>query len=125
MVEFKKKKFSLKRHRLFPVLKFMFEKCERATENPDILLTTRAAHLDHSSNRSSCRQLDKVTMRQQNEKQSVDQELKYFLKENEHILFDKGIVKATKAQNEQKSEINSSLDEIVSLIFFNFRWLII
>ena len=103
----------------------MFEKCERATENPDILLTTRAAHLDHSSNRSSCRQLEKVTMRQQNEKQSVDQELKYFLKENEHILFDKGIVKATKAQNEQKSEINSSLDEIVSLIFFKFRWLII
>ena len=101
----------------------MFEKCEQATENPDILLYTKEANVDNSTNRtrsnSDYRQHNEksnnyASTRNQNEKYSIDQELNFFLKDNEQILFDRNLKSPLKTtQNETIQEINASLDEMV------------
>ncbi len=79
-------------HRLFPLLKFMFEKCEQAMNNPDILLQNSHAFkpgYDHQIYqqhyiRTQAFQNDLI----QNEVKSFDQELKCFLKNNQQIVQD-------------------------------------
>jgi len=100
----------------------MFEKCEQATENPDILLAAKETNLDYNNNRMTSnsngykQQSEKSnnyhSTRTHNEKHSIDQELNFFLKENEHILFDRNFLRKS-TQNEMIQEINSSLDEMV------------
>ena len=119
----------------------MFEKCEQATENPDILLhhSSKETAWDYNNNTmnssnsinantsqanrsNNYKQHDKAfgsisAMRHPGEKLSLDQEIKYFLKENEHTLLDqnlKNLLKTT--QNEQMLQINSVLDEMVNKI---------
>ena len=114
----------------------MFEKCEKATENPDILLNTKETHWDFNNNNNNnnnsnsaqnnrntggnngYRQNEKsfnTSMRHhQTERISLDQEIKYFLKENEHTLFDQNMKNLLKnTHNEQIQQINSVLDEMV------------
>jgi len=115
---------NLKRHRLFPLLKFMFEKCEQATENPDILLSPKETNNPDFNNtrvrtNGDYRQQNEkssnyIPIRNQNEKFTIDQELNFFLKDNEHILFDKNPKNSViTTQNEKINEINASLDDMV------------
>jgi hypothetical protein len=101
----------------------MFEKCEQATENPDILLYTKETNIDNNINRtrstSDYKQHNEKSnnyapTRNQNEKYSIDQELNFFLKDNEQILFDRNLKYPLKTtQNDTIQEINASLDEMV------------
>jgi hypothetical protein len=103
----------------------MFEKCEQATENPDILLAAKETNLDYNNNRITSnsnghkqpneKSNNYASARPQNERASIDQELNFFLKENEHILFERNFLRSTlkSTQNEMIQEINSSLDEMV------------
>lgn len=139
----------MKRHRLFPLLKFMFEKCEQLTSNPDSFVSSSSINNNNNNNSqkgsgrsnsisngcsndfynsstsrfnnnsSSSPATYTNSQRSQNDRNmysfqrnenkliDFDQELKMFLRDNEHSI------DAVNKSNEQKNE---SLDEIVSYL---------
>jgi len=105
------KKNMIYEHRYFPLLKFMFEKCEQATSNPDVLLqgsNTPKSGYDHQQNYS--RQPTYHTSQHQqmhNEMKSFDQELKQFLKNNQQIIQQDDV------EDEEQQELNKTLDEMI------------
>lgn len=103
----------------------MLEKCEEATQNPEILNSKPKLENSHSnqrnlnnhkhneknSNSNSC-------VSSTNEHLDFEGDLGKFLKENEPKLTDNSLNNLIQSsQNEQIKEINSSLDQLVR--FFN------
>ena len=90
-------------HRLFLLLKFMFEKCELATLNPDVLKT------DKQGSKNATNDINVM-------QPGFDFELKKFLMENEHKLMDQSLDNLIKnTQNAHIKQVYSSVNELVSL----------
>ena len=102
------------RHRYFPLLKFMFEKCEQATLNPDSLnnydikMPTTAFHSSASSHRS---RQPMASSSSTEGFRRFDDELKMFMIENQHILLNENT--GSSNNSEKVSKINKMLDEVV------------
>jgi hypothetical protein len=97
----------------------MFEKCEQATANPDVLLKNRNEHENESTNSNQRNTKhnnnnEKSMTNPKHDKKSLDQDIKHFIKENEHVLFDQNLNNLlNSSQNEQIIQINSTLDQMV------------
>jgi hypothetical protein len=101
----------------------MFEKCEQATHNPDSLLHNHSSksyndfipynqHANSNNNNYYNRNGNNQDMstNQINDMKSFDQELKYFLNENQHVIL-----------NESQGDKNSTLDEMVIIIYMMIK----
>ena len=79
------------RHRFFPLLKFMFEKCEMATSSPDQLATSwnksyEQANIFSGFHRHGYHQASSAHEQTRNDMKNFDHELTIFLNENQHII---------------------------------------
>lgn len=108
----------------------MFEKCEQATANPDILLKNRNEQENEStsSNQRNTKHNnnnnEKSMTNPKHDKKSLDQDIKHFIKENEHVLFDQNLNNLlNSSQNEQIIQINSALDQMVLFCLNNLKFL--
>ncbi|CAF0908649.1 unnamed protein product [Brachionus calyciflorus] len=114
-------------HRLFPLLKFMFEKCELTTYNPDNFKTndkTSLKSLNFNQRGFSYEDAKKACEIESSSNQQIgfENELKKFLKDNEYKIMDDSLDNLIiNSQNDLIKQVFSSVNQLMLNVILVLR----